>query len=851
VDEKAKENVPQRPPEQGGTEGVRPSADGQAEGAGSAEGLASSDPGRAQETVGQRDADGNELLRKSELPDEVPVLPTEDNIVFPGVVFPMHIQKKQRVQIVEQAVLGNKRFLALALKAEPAQKVGPDALYRVGTVCAILQMLRMPDGSLRLLAQGLSRSRVEHYTRTEPFLVARVKHLADEQSEDAESKALFQNLRNQSIKMVDSLPQLGDEVKLVISNIEEPGRLADVIASNLNLSKAEKQGLLETLNVKERMQHVTKLLAREMQFLEAAQRIQSQAESEISKGQREYYLRQQLKAIQEELGETDAQTAEVQELRKRLEAKNLPEEAKKEAERELKRLERMHPGSPEYSVARSYLDWVLEIPWNESTPDNLDLKQASQVLEEDHYGLEDVKERMLEFLAVRKLREDMKGSILCFVGPPGTGKTSIGKSIARAMGRKYIRISLGGVRDEAEIRGHRRTYIGSLPGRIISGLRKVGSNNPVFMLDEVDKLGVDFRGDPSSALLEVLDPEQNFSFTDHYLDVAFDLSRVLFIATANMLDTVPPALRDRLEVIEFPGYTEEEKLQIAKRYLVPQQAEEHGLKGRQLAISDGAISKIIRDYTREAGVRNLERQIATVCRKVAKKLAMEGKETQTIREKDLAELLGPQKFLQEVAERVTEPGVASGLAWTPSGGQIIFVEATRTPGDGKLILTGQLGDVMKESAQAAFTHVRAHHEAFGLDPEVFKDSDFHIHVPAGAIPKDGPSAGVTIAMALVSLCRNRRIRPSVAMSGEVTLRGKVLPVGGIKDKVLAARRAGIETVALPVQNQKDMADVPDYARDRLKFEFVDKVEDIMPIAFEDWKPRRPRTEQVAHQAGTP
>ena len=776
-----------------------------------------------------------ETLVREQLPRSLPVLPLRDSVAFPGMVLPFHIHGEERLKMIEDIILGDKLFLAVAAreKLEDTQNLGPSQLFQVGTTCVILQMLRMPDGSVRFLAQGVTRSRISHYLKTEPYLVAEVAHLADETVEDLEVAALFRNLRDQFTNMVNMVPNTGDGVKVVVANIEEPGPLCDLIAANLSISVQEKQEILETLNVKARLQKLTRLLAREMEFMEVAQRIQSEARSEIDKSQREYYLRQQLKAIQEELGEADAQAAEAQELRKQIEAKNLPEEARKEAERELSRLERINPASPEYSVARTYLDWVVSLPWNESTPDNLDLDEARRILEEDHYGLEDVKERVLEFLAVRKLRGDMRGSILCFVGPPGTGKTSIGKSIARAMGRKYIRVALGGTRDEAEIRGHRRTYIGSLPGRIISALRKAGSNNPVFMLDEVDKLGADFRGDPASALLEVLDPEQNFSFTDHYLEVPFDLSKVFFICTANFLDPVPPALKDRMEALEFPGYTEEEKLQIARRYLVPHQVEAAGLQAGQIAFTDGALRRLTNEYTREAGVRNLERQIASICRKVAKGVAMGTEATKQIDEAQVTELLGPPKFIPETAERLDEPGVAAGLAWTPTGGDLIFIESIMTLGDGKLTLTGMLGDVMKESAQAALTYVRAHAKDFGIDPDIFRKNDFHIHVPAGAIPKDGPSAGITMAMALASLCSRRKVRHNVAMTGEITLRGKVLPVGGIKEKVLAARRAGIETVVVPRQNEKDLADLPEYARQSLKFVPVDRVEDIAPIALEE------------------
>ncbi|MFO7957242.1 MAG: endopeptidase La [Candidatus Brocadiia bacterium] len=779
-------------------------------------------------------APDEETPERSELPDELPVLAMEDNVAFPAIVLPFEIEGEHRLKMIEEAVLGNKLFLAVAEKpeAESEGEPRPDDLYQVGTTCVILQMLRMPDESVRFLAQGISRTRVEHYTRTEPHLQARVTHLRDDEVEDVESTALFRNLRDQFLQMVESAPNLGESAQITVSNIDEPGALCDFVAAQVNLSTEEKQDVLETLNVKERLEKVTKLLAREMDFMEVARRIQSEARDEISKSQREYYLRQQLKAIQEELGEVDPQEAEVQELREQIEELDLPEEAQKEAERELGRLERINPASPEYTVARTYLDWIIALPWNESTADNLDLEEAQRILDEDHYGLEDIKERVLEFLAVRRLRGEMSGSILCFVGPPGTGKTSIGKSIARALGREYIRAALGGIRDEAEIRGHRRTYIGSLPGRIISAIRKAGSNNPVFMLDEVDKLGADFRGDPASALLEVLDPEQNSTYTDHYLEVPFDLSKVLFICTANVLDPIPPALKDRMEVLEFPGYTQEEKLHIAKRYLVPQQVDDNGLDEEQFQISDEALRTLISRYTREAGVRNLERQIASLCRKVAKRIALGEAGAETIDKSTLNDLLGPEKFLPEVAERVDEPGVAAGLAWTPTGGDIIFVEATMTPGEGKLTLTGMLGDVMKESAQAALTYVRAHAEQLDMDPELYQKHDFHIHVPAGAIPKDGPSAGVTMAVALGSLVSGRKVKHDVAMTGEITLRGKVLPVGGIKEKVLAASRAGIKKVILPERNEKDLPDVPDYAREQLEFVTVDKVDEIFPVALE-------------------
>ena len=784
----------------------------------------------------QAGARGAEIPEPSDLPTELPVLPMRGNVAFPNVMaLPFHVHDEERVQMVEQILLADKLFVAVAVRpeAEETDDITPQDLYQVGVTAVILQMLRMPDGSVRFVAQGLARSEVDHYSQTEPFLRAHVNHLSDEEVEDVEVSALFRNMRDQFLQFAENVPNLGDTARVAAANVDDPATLCDFVASNLNISVEEKQQILETLDVKERLQAVTKLLAREMDFTEVAQKIQSEARSEIEQSQREYYLRQQLKAIQQELGEVDPQEAEVQELQRQIEEMDLPEEAQKEAERELGRLERINPASPEYTVARTYLDWITSLPWKQSTADNLDLKEARRILDEDHYGLDDIKERVLEFLAVRRLRGEMSGSILCFVGPPGTGKTSIGKSIARALGRKYIRAALGGVRDEAEIRGHRRTYIGSLPGRIISSIRKAGSNNPVFMLDEVDKLGADFRGDPASALLEVLDPEQNSTYTDHYLEVPFDLSKVLFICTANVLDPIPPALKDRMEMLEFPGYTEEEKLHIARQYLVPQQVERNGLNEEQFQIDDDGLRSLISQYTREAGVRNLERQIASLCRKVAKSVAMgEEEDAAPIDTDRIRELLGPAKFYPEMAERVDEPGVAAGLAWTPTGGQILFVETTMTPGEGKLTLTGILGDVMKESAQAALTYVRAHAEDFDLDPELFREHDFHIHVPAGAIPKDGPSAGVTMAVALTSLCTGRRVRHDVGMTGEITLRGKVLPVGGIKEKVLAATRAELKTIILPERNESDLEDVPDYAREKLNFLTVDTVDELFPAALE-------------------
>ena len=799
----------------------------------SGEGTSTEELRRVLVSTGEDEPGGEEgVPPKDEVPDHLPILPQEDNVIFPGMVMPARVEQEELLEMVEDIVVGDKMFLALAMR-EGSESPEPDDFYNTGTVCAIVQMIRMPDGTVRFLAQGLHRSRVREFTRSDSVLYARVEHLDEDRVDDAETEALLKNLRTQFLNMVDMLPEADEDVESLIDSIDSPGRLADMVCANLNVSLEEKQDVLQTVNVKERLEKVSNFLAREVEYLDVAQRIRSRARDEMDKGQREYYLRQQLKAIQEELGETDAQTAEVNELREQMNEKELPDEVQEAAEHELGRLEAINPASPEYNVVRNYLDWILELPWLEGTEDNLDLKQARQVLEEDHFGLEKIKERVLEFLAVRQLRADTRGSILCFLGPPGTGKTSIGKSIARALGRKYVRSSLGGVRDEAEIRGHRRTYIGAMPGQIILHLKKAGSNNPVFMLDEVDKLGQDFRGDPASALLEVLDPEQNNTYVDHYLDLPFDLSKVMFICTANVPDTIPPALQDRMEILEFPGYTEEEKLQIALQYLVPEQITDHGLKEDQIKISEEALNRLIAEYTREAGVRNLERQIASLCRKVAKGVATGEMESREIDREAVEDMLGPQQFIPEVAERVDEPGVATGVAWTATGGTVIFVEASKTPGEGKLTLTGQLGDVMKESAQAALTFARAHSDELGVDPELFQKHDFHIHVPAGAIPKDGPSAGVTMGLALISLCTDRLIRHDVAMTGEITLRGKVLPVGGIKEKAIAAKRAGIKTLILPEQNRKDLPDVPKYAKEVLEFRFVDKMGEIIPIALRD------------------
>ena len=769
------------------------------------------------------------------LPSVLPILPLFDATLFPKMVLPLVVMKGDSVNLIDEA-MAKDRMIGL-LVAKKTEKARPDPesgdLATVGTAALILKMAKTDDNRAQLLVQGLSRFRVQTYQKDKSYLVAEVEHFADIDHKDNETEALMVNVIQQFGRIVQLSPGLPQEMGSMAASIKEPGTLADMVASTINSSPEEKQQILEIRDSTQRLKAVTKLVHHQLEILELGNKIQSQVKGDMDKRQREYYLRQQLKAIKEELGETDEATVELEEYRTKIKEKNLPEEAVKEAERELDRLARMHPSSAEYTVAMTYLNWLTELPWSESTPDNLDIKIARKVLDDDHFGLEKAKRRIIEYLAVRKLKPDSKGPILCFAGPPGTGKTSLGNSIARALGRKFHRISLGGVRDEAEIRGHRRTYVGALPGRIIQGLRRAGSNNPVFMLDEIDKVGSDFRGDPSSALLEVLDPEQNFSFSDHYLDVPFDLSRVMFITTANVLDTIPSALRDRMEVIQLLGYTEDEKVKIAARYLIPRQREAHGLKAKQITINAGAVRRIISGYTREAGLRNLEREIATICRGVAAGIA-EGKiKTAAIRVEGLAEYLGPVKLQAEAKARMATPGVAMGLAWTPTGGDLLFIEATAMKGKKGLSLTGQLGEVMKESATAALSFIRANAKKLGLDEDFFEEHDIHIHVPAGAIPKDGPSAGVTMLSALVSLLKNKTIHKDLAMTGEITLRGQVLPVGGIKEKVLAAHRAGIRTIILPKWNEKDLVDITQKVRDDIAFHFVEKMIDVLKIAIKD------------------
>ena len=772
-----------------------------------------------------------------EIPEDLPILPINESVLYPKMILPLMVSQERLIQLIDAALLANKMIGIVAIKTKQVEEVKPEDLFEVGCAASILKMLKMPNNSLRLLIQGTSRIRLTEFTQREPYIRAKVAPLKDQGEKTTDTQALMVGVKGIFQKVVELAPNLPAELAIMALNIEEPGALADLIASTLSIPLADKQNLLETLDVKGRLERANFLLTKELTVLELGSKIQSQVREGIDKSQREYFLREQLKAIQKELGEKDERTAEIEELRQRMAQAKLPPEAMKEGERELDRLAKMPPAAAEYTVSRTYLDWLIELPWSVHTEDNLDISQAQKVLDEDHYDLEKVKKRILEYLSVRKLKADMKGPILCFVGPPGTGKTSVGKSIAKALGRKFIRISLGGVRDEAEIRGHRRTYVGALPGRIIQGIRKSGSNNPVFMLDEIDKLGMDFRGDPSAALLEVLDPEQNYAFSDHYLDVAFDLSKVMFITTANILDPIPPALRDRMEVLDLAGYTEEEKLKIAKEFLVPKQVEAHGLSEKDIQFEEEALLRIALEYTREAGVRNLEREIAHICRGVARRVAEGHGAPSIIKPDDVPSYLGPIKFFSEVAERTSEPGVATGLAWTPTGGDILFVEATRMKGRKGFSLTGQLGDVMKESAQAALSYVRARAKALKIPEDFFDHSDIHIHVPAGAIPKDGPSAGVTMFTAITSLLTGRPVHSDVAMTGEITLRGLVLPVGGIKEKVLAARRAGITTVILPRRNEKDLEEVPEQVKKDMKFHFVQRMDEVIRFALKE-KPKK-------------
>ncbi len=783
--------------------------------------------------------------RAAGVPSVLPVLPLRESVPLPDTLTPLAIGQERSVKLVNDVLAGDRLLVMLASKDPELETPGPDQLERVGVVGAVARMLKVPDGTLRILVQGAQRVKVDDWVRDTPYLVAEISELPDRVRESPQLTALMRNVQETFMQIVEAVPYLPEELQIAVANLEDPSALTHLIAGSLRLKTDEKQALLEEVDVAKRLRRLTEILARELQVISIGSEIQTQVQSEIDKGQREYVLRQQLKAIQEELGEFDESTEEANELRERLDAIELPDDVRKQANRELKRLESLPTAAAEHGVIRNYLEWIASLPWDKTTKDDLDLAHAREVLDADHYDIEQVKERIIEFLAVRRLKPDARGSILCFVGPPGVGKTSLGKSIARALGREFERISAGGVRDEAEIRGHRRTYIGAMPGTIIRALRDAGSKNPLFMIDEIDKMGADFRGDPASAMLEVLDPEQNATFRDHYLDVPFDLSDVMFITTANTLDTIPSPLRDRMEVIPLAGYTADEKLQIAKRYLVPRQIERNGLKKSWISFSDAALRTIIEEYTREAGVRALEREIGTACRKVARQVAdsRNGRPAKKVAvgEAKVRALLGKRRFSAEARRRTRLPGVATGLAWTPVGGDVLFVEATSMSGRGKLTITGQLGDVMKESAQAALSYVRGHTAELGLElrPDWFAEHDLHVHVPAGAIPKDGPSAGVTMATALVSLLSGRAVRGDVAMTGEITLTGQVLPIGGLKEKALAAQRAGISTVVAPRENEPDAEDVPEHLRAKLDFVFVDHIDDVLAVALEKRRLRAP------------
>jgi len=768
---------------------------------------------------------------KGETPEELAILPLKEGVVYPHAVLPITIGQERSIKLIDDALVKDKTIGIVTVRNPEIEIPNPEDLYTMGCSAHILKMMKRPENQMSVLAQGHSRIRITQYTQTSPYLKAKIDIIKEEFEKDVEIEALMVSIKNLFQRAVELSPTIPSEVGLFVMNMDDPRTLADLIASNFNISIAEKQEILEIIDIKKRLERVITILNKELQVLELGSKIQGELKKEMDKNQREYYLREQLRAIKRELGEEDERTVEITELREKIEKAKMPVEVHQVAQKELDRLSKMPPAAAEYTVSRTYLDWLIELPWSVATDDNLNIDEAQKVLDEDHYDLEKVKKRILEYLAVRKLKADMKGPILCFVGPPGTGKTSLGKSIARALGRKFIRMSLGGVRDEAEIRGHRRTYVGALPGRIIQGIKKTGSHNPVCMLDEIDKLGMDFRGDPSSALLEVLDPEQNFSFSDHYLEVPFDLSKVMFITTANILDTIPPALRDRMEILELPGYIEEEKLMIAKKYLVPRQLEAHGLTSDNLQFDDDVIRAIIRDYTREAGLRNLEREIATICRGVAKECAQGKMELVKVTEEMLHSFLGPIKFFSEIAERTSLPGVATGLAWTPTGGDIIFIEATKMKGKKSLTLTGSLGDVMKESAQAALSYIRSKSKDLTIPEDFFEENDIHLHVPAGAIPKDGPSAGVSMFTALTSLLTNRPVRSDVAMTGEITLRGLVLPVGGIKEKVLAAKRAGINKVILPKKNENNLEEIPENVKNGMEFYLVENMEQVIEKAL--------------------
>jgi len=766
-----------------------------------------------------------------EIPDEIPILPVRSSVAFPGTIVPLSVGREKSKKLIEHAVDSDNMIGVVSQREEDTEDPQLDDLYRIGTVCVILKLLRTPDGTLNIIVHGLTRLGIEAITQQEPYLVARINAHEDSLEATPEIDALVHNVREATRRVFNLSQNVPDEATIILDNIDTPGELADFISANISIGTVNRQELLETFDVAVRLRKINTALVEQIDVLELSNKIQSQVRAQIDKSQREYYLQEQLKAIQKELGEVDSRTSEIQKFEERIEQAKMPEPAQREAERELERMQRIPQASPEYSLSVDYLTWLCDLPWVIRTEDILDLARAERILNKDHYGLEKVKKRVLEFLAVRKLNPAGRGPILCFLGPPGVGKTSLGQSIARALGRKFIRISLGGLHDEAQLRGHRRTYIGAMPGRIVQEIRKAGSCNPVFMLDEVDKIGQDFRGDPASALLEVLDPEQNHTFTDNYLDVSFDLSHVMFIATANTHDPIPPPLRDRMELIRLNGYTISEKVHIARRYLVPRQLSENGLTRKQLNFNAPSLRKIATVYTREAGVRDMERQIAAVARGVASQVAKGRKQPVKMMPDRLSDYLGPERFDSEIAQATSIPGVVTGLAFTPAGGEILFIEAARMPGKGRLTLTGQIGDVMKESAQAAFSIVRSRASQFRIDPAELTQSDMHVHVPAGAIPKDGPSAGVSMLTAIVSLFTGRPCKADVAMTGEITLSGRVLAIGGIKEKVLAAHRAGIQRVILPADNRKDLSDLPADVRKKMKFTFAEDIDRVLRVAL--------------------
>jgi len=782
-----------------------------------------------------------------EIAEALPILPLKETVVFPQSVSPLAIGQERSVKLVED-VLDGERMLALVTVKDPAvDQPGWDDLYETGTAAIVHKMIRVPDGTLRILVQGVARIKLQRRTQEDPYLVGEFEVVEDVVEESQELEALTRSVQNEFGRLISLVPYLPPELELAAANVDEPSALSHLVASTLRLKTEEKQALLEQANVSDRLRDVLRILKRELEVVELGTKIQTQVQSELEKGQREYFLRQQLKAIQDELGEGDEQQAELAELREQIESKNLPEDARKAVDRELGRLEKLPSASAEYGVIRTYLDWIISLPWDETTEDNLDLAHARKILDEDHYDLEKVKERILEYLAVSKLKNDLSGPILCFVGPPGVGKTSLGQSIARTVGREFVRLSVGGVRDEAEIRGHRRTYIGAMPGTIIRSLRDAESKNPVLLIDEIDKMGADFRGDPASAMLEVLDPEQNSNFRDHYLDLPFDLSKVLFICTANQLETIPSPLLDRMDVIHLSGYTEDEKLGIARKYLVPKQLEAHGLDDKPVTISANTLRTVIREYTREAGVRNLERRIADLLRKVAREFADGKAKKISIDVRRARAWLGARRFPADPRKRTADPGVATGLAYTPVGGDVLFIEATAYPGKGKLTITGQLGEVMQESAQAALSWVRSHTDQLGLPENWFAEHDVHIHVPAGAVPKDGPSAGVTIATAIASLVRGEPVADDLGMTGEITLTGQVLPIGGIREKTLAAQRYGLKRVVLPRDNEPDLEELPPETRKELDFILADSIEDVLAVAFQRPGRSRPQAAPAAER----